>query len=57
MSAQGKCYGVRIGDYRLGFKEENHTIILLWFTHRKDSYKYFPQLTQFLNSLSLLNKR
>ncbi len=40
MSAQGKYYRVRIGDYRLGFKEENYTIILLWFTHRKDIYKW-----------------
>ena len=40
--AKGNYYRMRIGNYRLGFKAENDTIILLRFMHRKDIYSYFP---------------
>lgn len=35
-------YRIRIGDYRLGFIYENHTVTLVRFLSRKDIYKYFP---------------
>ncbi len=36
-------YRIKIGDYRLGFKYDEETIILLRFLHRKDIYKKFPE--------------
>lgn len=42
MAARGNYYRMRLGDYRLGFKTEAGTIILLRFMHRKDIYDYFP---------------
>lgn len=35
-------YRIKIGNFRLGFKSEENTIILLRFLHRKDIYKFFP---------------
>ena len=37
-------YRIRIGDYRVGIKEEEGTIILMRVLHRKDIYKFFPNL-------------
>ena len=42
MKAKGNYYRIRIGDFRLGMKEEGNTLILLRFMHRKDIYQYFP---------------
>jgi len=42
MVAKGNYYRMRIGNYRLGFKAETDSIILLRFMHRKDIYSYFP---------------
>jgi len=42
MVANGNYYRMRVGNYRLGFKIETDTIILLRFMHRKDIYSYFP---------------
>lgn len=42
MFAKGNYYRMRIGNYRLGFKVENDTLVLLRFMHRKDIYSYFP---------------
>lgn len=42
MVAKGNYYRMRIGNYRLGFKVETDTIVLLRFMHRKDIYSYFP---------------
>jgi len=42
MQAKGNYYRVRVGTYRLGFKLEKDTIILLRFLHRKEIYSYFP---------------
>lgn len=42
MKAKGKYYRIRIGDYRLGMKEEHNVLTLLRFMHRKDIYQYFP---------------
>lgn len=36
------AYRIRIGNYRLGFFYESHTVICTRFLHRKDIYKYFP---------------
>lgn len=35
-------YRIRFGNYRIGFKLENSSIVLLRFLHRKEIYKYFP---------------
>ena len=35
-------YRIRVGQYRLGLKLEEDTLILLRFMDRKDIYKYFP---------------
>jgi mRNA interferase RelE/StbE len=35
-------YRMRIGDYRIGFKVENSTIIFMHVLHRKDIYRHFP---------------
>jgi mRNA interferase RelE/StbE len=36
-------YRIRIGDYRIGLRLEDDTIIFAAFAHRKDFYKYFPR--------------
>jgi len=35
-------YRIRQGNYRIGIKIENNTIIFAAFDHRGDIYKYFP---------------
>ena len=35
-------YKARFGDYRVGLKLENDTLILERVLHRKDIYKYYP---------------
>ena len=42
MASKGNYFRLRIAGYRLGFKLDNETIILLRFMDRKDIYKYFP---------------
>ena len=42
MSGKGNYYRIRVGNYRLGIKLSEQTIILLRFMNRKDIYKYFP---------------
>jgi mRNA interferase RelE/StbE len=42
MTGKGNYYRIRIGDYRLGLKLSEQTLILLRFMSRKDIYKYFP---------------
>ena len=42
MKAQGSYYRIRIGNYRIGLKTAENTIILLRMMHRKDIYNYFP---------------
>jgi len=37
-----KYYRIRLGDYRIGFKKENNSIIFMRVKHRKDIYKHFP---------------
>lgn len=35
-------YRIRIGNYRVGLKLEDETVIFAAFSHRKDIYKNFP---------------
>jgi mRNA interferase RelE/StbE len=35
-------FRIRVGDYRLGFKLESSTIVLIRFLDRRNMYKYFP---------------
>lgn len=42
MKGHKSAYRIRIGNYRLGFFYENHTIIFSRLLNRKDIYKYFP---------------
>ncbi len=35
-------YRIRIGDYRIGIKLENDTIVFIRCLHRKEMYRYFP---------------
>lgn len=37
-----KYYKIRFGDYRVGLKKENDTIVIETVKHRKEIYKYFP---------------
>lgn len=42
MKGHKSAYHIRIGNYRLGFFFENHTVIFTRLLNRKDIYKYFP---------------
>lgn len=42
MKAKGNYYRIRIGNFRLGLKQEQQTLTLLRFMGRKDIYTYFP---------------
>jgi mRNA interferase RelE/StbE len=42
MKAKGNYYRIRIGNFRLGLKQEQQTLTLLRFMDRKDIYSYFP---------------
>ena len=42
MAGKGNYYRIRVGDYRLGIKLSEQTLILLRFMSRRDIYKYFP---------------
>ncbi|MBC7778348.1 MAG: type II toxin-antitoxin system RelE/ParE family toxin [Phycisphaerae bacterium] len=35
-------YRIRIGDYRIGVKLEDDTLIFMRVLHRKEIYRYFP---------------
>ena len=42
MKGHKSAYRIRLGDYRLGFFYENHTVIFARLLNRKSIYKYFP---------------
>jgi mRNA interferase RelE/StbE len=42
LNANDTYYRIRVGDYRIGLKVNNETLILLRFMDRKDIYKFFP---------------
>jgi mRNA interferase RelE/StbE len=37
-----KCYRIRVGNYRIGLKIEEDTVIFAAFAHRNDICKQFP---------------
>lgn len=42
MEGSENYYRVRIGDYRIGVKLQDKTLVFLRCLHRKDIYRYFP---------------
>ncbi|MEM1043275.1 MAG: type II toxin-antitoxin system RelE/ParE family toxin [Bacteroidota bacterium] len=41
MQGWSDYYRLRIGDYRLGLKLEEETVIVLCFLHQRDIYRRF----------------
>jgi len=35
-------FRIRIGDHRIGLKQEGETLVFVRFLHRKEIYRYFP---------------
>lgn len=42
LKAEGDYHRIRIGDYRIGLKIKDGTVIFVRFLHRKEIYRYFP---------------
>ncbi len=42
MTGYKNYFKIRFGDYRVGIKKENDTIIIETVKHRREIYKYFP---------------
>lgn len=42
VTAPGRYYRARVGDFRLGFAMDGDRVVLLRFMHRRDIYRYFP---------------
>lgn len=42
LTGSKNAYRIRIGNYRIGFVQENQTIILIRFLHRSKIYQKFP---------------
>ncbi len=42
MTGYKNYFKVRFGNYRVGLKKENDTVIVEIVKHRKEIYKYFP---------------
>jgi len=42
MTGYKNYFKIRFGDYRVGIKKENQTIMVEIVKHRKEIYKYFP---------------
>jgi mRNA interferase RelE/StbE len=42
MESGENCYRIRLGDYRIGVRLQDKTLIFLRCLHRKDIYRYFP---------------
>ena len=42
MTGYKNYFKIRFGDYRVGIKKENDTIIIETIKHRREIYKYFP---------------
>lgn len=42
VTAPGRYYRIRVGDFRLGFALEGDRVVLLRFMHRRDIYRFFP---------------
>jgi mRNA interferase RelE/StbE len=42
LDAKGKCFRIRLGDYRVGFVFEQSTVTFVRCLHRREIYRYFP---------------
>jgi mRNA interferase RelE/StbE len=42
ITALGDYYRIRLGDYRIGLKIEQETVVFVRFLHRSEIYRYFP---------------
>jgi mRNA interferase RelE/StbE len=42
LNADGNYYRIRVGDYRVGFTEDEDMITFVRVLHRKEIYRYFP---------------
>ncbi len=42
LKTEGSYYRIRIGDYRIGLKIEEETVVFVRFLHRSEVYRYFP---------------
>lgn len=42
LKAEGGYYRIRLGDYRIGLKIEEETVVFVRFLHRSEIYRYFP---------------
>jgi len=42
LKGDGSYFRIRIGDFRVGLRLDNDTIVFIRFLHRKEIYRYFP---------------
>ena len=42
LTADGRHYRIRIGDYRLGITMEGDVAVLVRFLHRREIYRVYP---------------
>lgn len=42
LKAAGNYYRIRVGEYRIGFTENEGVFIFVRVLHRKEMYRYFP---------------
>jgi len=42
LKAEGDYYRIRFGNYRIGLKIKDETVIFVRFLHRNEIYRYFP---------------
>ncbi|QLE58734.1 type II toxin-antitoxin system RelE/ParE family toxin [Nostoc sp. TCL26-01] len=42
LKADGNYYRIRVGDYRIGFAEDENMITFVRVLHGKEIYRYFP---------------
>jgi mRNA interferase RelE/StbE len=42
LKADGNYYRMRVGNYRVGFTEDEGVITFIRVLHRKEMYRYFP---------------
>jgi mRNA interferase RelE/StbE len=42
LKGDGEYYRIRIGDYRIGFANDEDVVTFVRILHRKEMYRYFP---------------
>ena len=42
LRAEGNCFRIRFGDYRIGLTIEGDTVCFVRCLHRSEIYRYFP---------------